>query len=98
MKYYVVLTLLEVPLVEPLPGETKAANVVNVGCDLCLFDIVTAKPKLCKDHYKKRDLVLVYRKVDLPTEADNVGEIEVQAEATIPVVQEAVPELEAVPA
>lgn len=97
MKYYVVLTRLEIPLVEPLPGETKAASIVNVGCKYCLFDYQD-KFIACKDHYKIKDLVLVIRKIDLPAEADNVVEFVVPAEATVPVVSETVPELEAVPA
>lgn len=97
MKYYVVITRLEIPLVEPLPRETKAASIVNEGCDLCLFDYMN-KVVPCKNHYKLKDLVLVWRKIDLPAEADNVVEFVVPAETTVPVVPETVPELEAVPA
>lgn len=97
MKYYVVITRLEIPLVEPLPGETKAANIVNEGCANCLFDYQN-KFVACRVHYKIKDLVLVLRKIDLPAEADNVIEMVVPIETAIPLVSETVPELEAVPA
>lgn len=94
---YVVLTRLEIPLVEPLPGETKAANIVNTGCVVCRFDFMN-KLKLCGEHYQLKDLVLVARKIDLPAEAENVIEFVVPAETTPTVVEETVPEPEAVPA
>lgn len=97
MKYYVVITRLEIPLVEPQPGETKAANIVNEGCANCLFDYQN-KFIACKIHYKIKDLVLVLRKIDLPDGIDNVVEFVVPAEATVPVVPAAVSEPEAVPA
>lgn len=97
MKYYVVLTRLEVPLVEPLPGETKAANIVNEGCDRCLINY-QEKMVFCVNHYKIKDLVLVIRKIDLPAEAENVTEMVVPAAAEIPLIQAAVPEPTPVPA
>lgn len=97
MKYYVVLTRLEIPLVEPLPGETKAANIVNEACGVCTFDFME-RMRYCKDHYQIKSLVLVERKIELPAEAENVIEFVVPAETTPTVVEETVPEPEAVPA
>ena len=99
MKYYLVFTRLEIPLVEPQPGEVKSANIVNEGCCLCLFDITGTRVKWCINHHRIKDLILLVRKIDVITEEQLAETPAAVAMAeTIPSISEGVDELVAVPA
>lgn len=97
MKYYLVFTRLEAPLAEPLPGEIKAANIVNEGCDLCLFDVTGTKIKWCAKHnaMDREHLILIVRKIDV---IENVTPAEVEVAAIAAAEATWAEELVAVPA